>query len=182
FHLMLLSSLLPLNQYADIDLIRQNSGDSFCAPYCLRIYLKGSRKTKPETALILHRRENPLLVQYICNPVLAESVYFHSENILYDLTGVCIYNKTIFILRIFQVSIAGKCSDKFTVLPFHIQMTPDLYRQIPAVRVVDEVLKWHDNIMRCVCIQTVIIVIHCNESDTQYGKEFFQISSNLDII
>ena len=61
-------------------------------------------------------------------------------------------------------------------------MTPDLYRQISAVRVVNEVLKWHDNIMRCVRIQAVIIVIHCNESDVQHGKKFFQIPPHLDII
>ena len=36
--------------------------------------------------------------------------------------------------------------------------------------------------MSRVCFQTVILIIYCDKPDTQHGKQFFQITPNLNVI
>ena len=76
---------------------------------------------------VLHRRKDSLLIQRIRNPVLTHAIDFHTKDVLYDLSCVCIHNQLIPVIFILQIAIAGERPDKFAFFPFDSQVASDLY-------------------------------------------------------
>ncbi len=181
-YLVVRRCLLALRQNSHIYLVGQNPCDRLCCPSRLCIDLERGLKPAAKTLFVFHRRENPLLVQSICNPVLAHAVDFHAEYILYHLSGICIDNKLVMIVRVFQIAIAGKGTNELPFFSLDLQMASDFDRQVSAIRVVDQVLERHHNVMCRICIQAVIVVVDSDKPDAQHGKQLFQVSPYLNIV
>ena len=60
----------------------------------------------------------------------------------------------IFVLGIFAIPVSCKAANELTFFSFHIQVTTDAQRNIPAVGVIDKIVEWNQN-------TTLIIVFLC---------------------
>jgi len=73
-------------------------------------------------------------------------------------------------------------SDIIAFLPLHIQMAPHLNGNIPAISIIDQILKRNDHLTPGIVLHAVIMVCHGNEAHAKHGKYLLDISPGLNIV
>ena len=77
----------------------------------------------------------------------------------------------IFVLGIFAIPIPCKTTNELAFFSFHIQVTTDAQRNIPAVGVIDKVVERNQNTaLIIVFLCTVIMIVDGDKAHTMNGK------------
>jgi len=182
-HLMVRRGLPPLHQISNIDLIFQNTPHRHRAPPGRRLHPERRPEIDTPAVLILHRRKDTVPIQLPGNGILAHAVQLHTENIPHHPGRISINHKPMAVLTVLLIPIRRKSADKLPVPPLHFQMAPDLHRNIPAVSVIDQVLKRNQNLVPLpVPSQTVIMVIHRNKAHPKSREQPLNIASRINVL
>ena len=89
----------------------------------------------------------------------------------------------ILIFRIFFITISCKTSDEFSVPPFHIKLASDLDEYITAVSVIDQILKWDNDLFGVISFpDAVIVIVDGNKPDFLHRKDTVEILSGFNIV
>ena len=135
----------------------------------------------PVIPLISQRRENTHAVQFISNMGSTESFQTLSENIPYHTRCILVNFQTLMLVASFYITVNSKSSNKITAASFHIQGTPGLYGNIPAVCLVHNVFYRYGEII-CSVIFRVYIVIDGDKTDAVGRKYPTHITARLYVL
>ena len=105
------------------------------------------------------------------------------ENILNHRTSIFVRNNHIMVNLRFLVAIDTVISYKFSVLSLCFKVASDFYGNIPAISVIDKILKRNDYLVSlCLCICTVIGIIDRYKSYPHCRKHPLNVSPCVDIL
>ena len=89
----------------------------------------------------------------------------------------------ILVFRVFLIPISCKAANELTFFPFHIQVTSDTQRNIPAVGVIDKIVERNQNTaLIIVFLCTVIMIVDGDEAHTHEWKDSFQITTRFNVV
>ena len=139
---------------------------------------------KYEMSKLMRAIQNePILyaVQFISNMGSTESFQTLSENIPYHTRCILVNFQTLMLVASFYITVNSKSSNKITAASFHIQGTPGLYGNIPAVCLVHNVFYRYGEII-CSVIFRVYIVIDGDKTDAVGRKYPTHITARLYVL
>ena len=101
-----------------------------------------------------------------------------------NIRCILVYYQPIFVSFVFAVTIHCIPTDELALAPLHIQLATHLDGNIPAVRIVQQILKRNHNAVRIAAlgVRIVIVVVDGDEANPHHGKNLFQILSHLNVV
>ena len=174
---------LALYEHPGIDFVAQDTPYTACRPGCNSLFPKAALIILAVHALVLHRRGYPEPVELIRNPGRAHALNLPFINLADDGCRLIVHYQLILIVGRLLVSVGGERADVLPAFPLHIQVTADFHGNIPAVCVIYEIFERNQHFIRCAhFLCRVYIVVDGNETHTQIGKNFLNITPRLNVV
>ena len=112
----------------------------------------------------------------------AQPLHRPGKNIPNHPGGIGVLHQMVLVLRILGITVHGKVGDARPLAAFHLQVGAHLDGDVPAVGVVDQVLKGHHNAVRTRSRQGIVPIVYRNETNAQLGKDLFNVFAAQDVI
>ena len=132
---------------------------------------------------ILSRRGDFPFVQNRSNLVPGKAGEPQPENLPDHSSRFLVNHQLMLILRRLQIAVGCVCTGELACLCHLASYIPDLFRSVPAVKVIDKIFEGH--LQACGLFPSflaVIPVVHRDKPDSQKGEELFQIIADFNII
>ena len=89
----------------------------------------------------------------------------------------------IFVFGVFAIPIPCETANELTFFSFHIQVTANAQRNIPAVSVIDKIVERNQNTaLIIVFLCTVIMIVDGDKAHTHEWKDSFQITTRFNVV
>ena len=170
----------PLLHIPNVHLVLQNAVDggirpvgSGFQPVVVAVFLAGE-------PLILAGAGDTLLVQMLGNTDFSHSIFKQGKDAPHHLRRRRIDNKTVMILRVLTVPIAGKGPDKLASLLLGVEGAFDLLRNVAGILGVKQILQRHHHVVGTA--DTVDVVRDGDKPHAALRQPAFQIAACLDVI
>ena len=133
---------------------------------------------------VLAGGQHILAVQLFGNRLCAHSFQFSAVDRTNNIRCIIVYYQPILISFIFAITIDCIAADELSFAPFHVQLAAHLDGNIPAVRIVQQILKWNHNVVRiaALSVRIIIVVIDGDEANPHHREDLFQILSHLNVV
>ena len=178
--------LLPPALYhrSSVNFIFQNPKHLNRLPLCMSASFEPTMVIQTAQPFILAGGQHILTVQLFGNRLCAHAFQFSAVDRADNICCILVYHQTVFVPFVFAVTIDCVATDELTLAPFHVQLAAHLNGNIPAVRIVQQILERNHNTVRIAAlgVRIVIVVIDGDEANPQHRKNLFQILSHLDVV
>ena len=145
--------------------------------------LKTSALFRAFSLFVLNRRRYICCVELIRYLSRRQSFYFPFENLLHHGRCFGIDDQLILVIRRSHISEYNTGADKLTAPTLGFKITPDLDRNIAAVRIVHQIFEGQDQlVIRCTRLGVVIMVIDRYETNAKARKYLLDILTRSDIL
>ena len=176
-----LQAVVPsLFHIPNVHLVLQNAVDSGIRPVGGRLQSVVVAVFFTGEPLVLTGAGNTLLVQLLGNADLSHSVFKQGKDAPHHLRRRRIDNKTVMILRIFTVPVAGKGPDKLAPLLLGVEGAFDLSGDVACILGVKQILQRHHHVVGAA--DTVDVVRDGDKPHTVLRQPAFQIAACFDVV
>ena len=178
--------LLPpaLHHRPSVDFIFQNPKHLNRLPLRMSASLEPTMVIQTAQPFVLAGGQHILAVQLFGNRLCAHTFQFSAVDRTDNICCILVYHQTVFVPFIFAVAVDCIATDELSFAPFHVQLAAHLDGNIPAVGIVQQILKRNHNAVRIAAlgVRIVIVVIDGDEANPHHRENLFQIFSHLDVI
>ena len=165
FYLVADSFLLALYHVSNIDFICQNPFDLHCRPFRCVWAVKSRIIILAICLFIFFWRLHMTYIQFFCDCSKTEPINFPWKYFSYNICCIRINHQTVLILRIFAVTIRGKCSNKFTFFTFDFLVASHFTGNVPAIAFIYKIFDWNNKwLFWKICCFTVKLVCNWNKT------------------
>ena len=86
--------------------------------------------------LVFHRGEDAQVVEFVSNPLIAHTADLPREDVPHYSGRFFVNEQVVFVLRVFEIAVRRKRTNKLSVTASNIQMAADFDGRIPAIIIV----------------------------------------------
>ena len=181
FDLIVGRGTLSLLHDTEIDLILQNAPHGRGRPPGFIVDTIAGLILHAPAPLVLHRRGDAQGVEFIGDGLAAHAGDPPGKNLPHHVGGLGIHHQSVFIFRIFGITVGGEGADELSVAPLDVKMAAYLDGRVPAVGVVDQIFEGQDQAAGGVQIGGIITVVDGDKAHAQGWEQFFNIPARLDV-
>ena len=184
--LNLVIDFLPftLHHRSGVNFIFQNPKYLNRLPLCMSSGLEAAVIIQSAQPFVLTGSQNPLAVQLFRNSLCAHAFQFSAVDRTNNICCVLIHHQPAFVPFIFAVTVHCIPTDELSLAPLHIQLAPNLNRNVPAVGIVQQIFEGNHDAIRftalSVCV--IVVIIDGDEPNPHHWENLFQILSHLNVV
>ena len=145
--LNLVIDFLPftLHHRSGVNFIFQNPKHLNRLPLCMSSGLEAAVIIQSAQSFVLTGSQNPLAVQLFRNNLCAHAFQFSAVDRTNNFCCVLIHHQPAFVPFIFAVTVHCISADELPFAPLNVQLAPNLNGNVPAVGIVQQILKGNND-------------------------------------